>query len=507
MIRIKVKALAIAVLTIVLSGIAIYAAAPAVLYKMEKYDALLAYFPRSAQVPDALYWAAETTVPQLNEEDLLYIYPRSVSYSSFSTNSSPSEEQLIYSQQLLEKLLELAPEYRHREMAEWKLAQIYLIRKEWEQAEALMRRIASNNTVEGDYRSQEAGYYLRMLESRRVKPNEVPMLTGKVLIGDKPAVNAYVVLQRKEDNSWISPPLGHYPAAMTDQDGVYRFYDVPADTYVAGAGLSSEAVNGFYLTDPLQDAVVIERGRTAHYDIQFVPQVKVVSPVNQEVLQEDHIVFRWEPYPGASYYQISITAIERGQNGEVTGTSQTLLEEQHAAVTAQYSTQQLRTSVRGFGKSGTKDSVSLSTQAVLGAVYPGGQFVWSVDAYDAAGRRLSSSSGYYTAFNNATPFFAIDEKGMLAGDKLVLQGQYEEALLAYEEEQDSPYAWRAAAMLHFMGWRSLDDAGDKAKALEYLLRIENPTRADYEWMAQAYEALGDKAKAEEARQRLSAHTR
>lgn len=500
MIRIKVKTLAIGSVAIILLLIAAYSLLPSLLVRMEKYDSLLAIFPGSKEAPEALYWAAETTVPNPEEEGRIFIFHESVSYSNGSQNS---REQLNDAQGLLERLIDGYPDYRHIDMARSKLAQIYLANGELDQAEPLFREIET--TAKDEYRRNEAKTFADLLASRRSADNGVPSLTGSVRIGDSPAADTYVVLRRKSDNGWYSKPYGHYPMAMTDRNGEYRFYDISPDEYEVGVGVTAAEVDGYFLTDQDGAAVTISAASTASYDIRFVPKVNIVSPTNKEETggaDADKIRFAWEPYPGASGYKLSITALERDKDGKVRGTFTVTTDELWREPNAEYDVRTLRTYPRGTGKSGTKDEVWLSTSGILGTVYPGGDFIWSVDAYDKHGKRISSSSGYYLSFNSQVPFFSVDDALQLEGDKLVLQGDYEGAIKAYEGEPNNPYALRALALLWMNGFTSFEDRGDKAKALTYLLKIPNPVKFDYELMQLIYEELGNKAEAEKIREKL-----
>ncbi|WP_282938920.1 carboxypeptidase-like regulatory domain-containing protein [Paenibacillus sp. RC67] len=474
MIRIKYKTLALSILLLLVSALVVFVELPQKLLDWKKYDVILDYFPRSNQVPQALYWAAEEAVPNPTD-NRIYIFHRSSSYSS---SGNASQQQLAYAKEKLEKLLEEYPRYELSGQARWKLANIYFAQKEYERAESLFRSIADNG--KGDSQSKEAADYAKLLASwNGVKEGSGLSLTGKVLIGGRPAADTVVVLHRKTDNGWMSPPFGHYPMTMTDSEGTFRFYDVSPDEYDVGVGVEAEAVSGYYLSDQGTDTVNIQTGGTAHYDLRFVPQVKVSQPTNKEMLTSGKLQFSWEPYPGAVSYKLSLTALEPGQNGSTRGTSSIELEEVWTEPKAEYDIETLRTYPRGLGKSYTSTELWLSSPGILGVVYPGGHFIWSVDAFNAQGERISSSRGYYTSLNAEVPFFSVSDKGQLSGDKLVLQGDYQGAIKAYEAEGDNPYALRALAIMMLNGI-DREDKGDKAKALGYLQRISNPAPFDLE---------------------------
>lgn len=478
MIRIKVKTLALGLAGLFLLSAVAYLAMPSVLYKMQKYDAVLTYFPNSKEAPEALYWAAETMVPFPGQDHLLFVFPTASSYSHGERNS---KRQLAYAEKLLERLLSEYPDYRHAGMARWKLADLYMVGEKWDEAEKLYREIAQDDSTYGE-RRKTAKMHAAMLASRHVRPDAAPSVTGSVQIGDAPAADAYAVLRRKGENVWHSPPFGYYPMALTDRDGTFRFYDVAPGEYEIGIGLRKEKVDGYYLAEPANQTVVVTEGTTAEYDVRFVPQVKVVNPTNKETIAEDVIRFEWEPYPGADYYKLTISAIDNVREGESYDTFPIALEDTWREPYAEYGIETLRTVPRGYGKTSDGEGrTQLSPAAILGAVYPGGKFVWCVDAYDSDGLKISSSSGYYTSFDNNLPFFSLDDKEQLKGDKLVVEGKYEEAMQTYETELHNPYALRALAIMHLHGI-TMDDEGDPQTALSYLRQIPHPSPFDRELM-------------------------
>ncbi|WP_409342969.1 hypothetical protein [Paenibacillus sp. MBLB4367] len=498
MIRMKVKTLAIGSVALVLLLIAVYSVLPSVLMRMKQYDSVLTFFSGSKEAPDALYWAAETAVPNPQEEGRVFIFPGSVNVSGDGLHT---REQLDYAEKMLIRLIEKYPGYRHIDMARSKLAQIYLAEKKPDSAERLFQLLAAS--AKDDYKRKEAKAYADLLASRRLDDRGTPSVSGTLYIGNRPAADAYAVLRRKSDNGWYSSPYGHYPMAMTNGDGVFRFNDVPPGEYEIGIGVTDREVDGYFLTEQgaAASSVVVTAGKTVSVDMRFVPKVGVSSPMNHETVSGkdgDRIRFAWEPYPGAANYKVSLTALERDKEGKTHGTFTVRLDETWKEPWAEYAIDTLRTYPRGVGKSGTADKVWLASSGILGAVYPGGDFIWSVDAFDTEGRRISSSSGYYFSFASEVPFFSIDDAQQLKGDKLVLEGDYPGAIQAYEGEQDNPYALRALALLWMNGW-TFEDKGDKAKALAYLQKIAAPAKFDYELMQTIYESLGNAKEAERIR--------
>ncbi|SHE13501.1 Uncharacterised protein [Chlamydia abortus] len=496
--RVKIRTIAIAGSILLLMAIGSVVSLPGWLLKMEKYDALLTWFPKSPEAPEALFWSADKAMrgAQTNKVDRIYIFPNSSSYSRSETAA-----QLGLAIDRWERLLAEYPDYRDAEQARRRLAEAYFAQNNWPQAERVYEQLASS---ENQWVGKEAQGYLEAIRSRQPRPGEEPSITGRVIVGGKGVEDVFVILRKKtENNTWYSNPFGYYPVAITDSDGTYRFYDVESGHYEVGVGIGADAVSGFYRTGQEEPVAEISEHSTAGYDIVFLPKVETISPVNRELIDGDAIRFEWEPYPAASYYQLGITSIDRDKQGKVAGSSTVLLNEKWTETNAEYDLDTLRNYRRGISVSYGQDEMWLSTQGVLGAIFPGGEFTWYVDAFDAEGRKISSSSGYYLLNDNQVPYFTIDDREQLEGDRYVMEHRYEEAVQAYEKQLDHPYALRALARLWFTGFR-YGEEGDKAKALTYLERLENPTVNDYELMLHAYEAAGNEEASRRIQQLLDA---
>ncbi|GIP34015.1 tetratricopeptide repeat protein [Paenibacillus sp. J2TS4] len=501
---VKVKTIAIAGLIFILMMIAAVMVVPGFLLKMEKYDTLLAWFPKSQEAPEALYWSAveagERGNPFNPMMDRVQVFPNSSSY--VPNSSSFSQSQASYAIHQWERLLSEYPDYRHAEQAKINLASIYFALRNWPQAERLYEELAASS--EQDWTRREAESYLQALQSRQPRSGEEPSLTGRVIVGGKGVEDVLVILREHESNTHYSNPFGYYPVAMTDQEGIYRFYDLDPDDYEVGVGIGKEMINGFYRNGQEKSHISIRDGSTARYDVAFVPKVETVSPVNRESIDGETIRFEWQPYPGASYYSLGITALERDRQGKITGnTSSTWLNEKWEGTSAEYELETLRTYPRGISVSMSQDEEWISAQSILGAVFPGGEFTWYVDAFDSEDRKISSSSGYFSQHDSSVPFFIVSDQKQLKGDRYVIQQKYEEAVEAYEKQLDDPYALRALGILWTIGFR-YGEAGDKAKALSYLERLPNPSRYDYEQMARLNEELGNLEEKERIMQELEA---
>jgi 5-hydroxyisourate hydrolase-like protein (transthyretin family) len=490
MIRMKVKTMAI-LLAILIFGAGIgYFTLPYLIYHTGNYDVLLKWLPKNDRLDSALILEAEAGMQFASSagDEHIFIFP--TSSSSSGQESTEQDRELAINK--LQFLIQKYSTSQYINGVKFKLGKLYMWNKEWDKADQIFAELASVTNPVGFFPYEEMRTYQAMLNTRHVRPNHQASITGKVMIGGQPAADVFVVLHRKADNGWSSPPFMHYPVAITDEDGVYRFYNVEANDYEVGVGVMPAEVSGHYLTQSAREYVSIAAGKTETYDFHFVPQVTAVSPVNKEQIIGDKLRFEWEVYPGTDYYQLSITTIFWNKEGKRVGSSTVpLSEEQYTGTVAEYSLKELRGYSSGLSKSmESTGRVTLSNTGVLGAVFPGGDFIWSVDAFDANGRKISSSAGYYTALFQTTPFFTVSEEGMLEGDRFVIKGDYEQAIASYKSEGDNDHALRALSRLIYHGITKED--GDPAEALTYLLRISDPTDSDKDLIKQAQEKLGRK---------------
>ncbi len=475
--RIKMKTMLIVMAVLILGGGLGYRILPDLLYAQQKYDMLLRWFPDHRQAESALNLLLNDTLEKNGgeQDNRFYIYPGG-GYS-YSGNPSDYKDQTKI-RQWLEEMIE---KYKDRSNSRMKhtLAKIYFNQKEWELAEKWFREaIEASADSSPSFVYDEAKDYLTLLQTRQNQPDVTPDIMGRVMIGDRPASGVLVFLERNDQIGRQVPPDRKGPMTITDDDGQYRFYNVAAHTYTAGVGISIDDVEGYFLKENNEKQIKVEEGKTAAFDFHFVPQVQIISPSNKERLGGDELVFEWEPYEGAAYYTVQAGSIIKNRDGKVVGSgSSPLSDVKYDGTTARYELNDNRWNLNGFSKSYSgKEAVSLNPSELLGEVYPGGQFIWFVQAFDQQGNILSDSRGYPIINDTAVPMFQLADDGMLYGDRLILQTKYEEAIASYIEEGENDNALRTLARLAYIGIST--ENGDLAEALQYVERIKQPNVGD-----------------------------
>lgn len=483
-VKVKVRTLAL-LLLLVMAAAGTWAACstlPSYYFDQGQYDKVLKRYPQHHLAQPSLFMLAEDAISSVQTpgEGLIYVLP---SGASSVGGSLPGAEERARSRDKLEALIHQYEGTLNVSQLKYNLGKLYFQERHWDRAEGLFREI-SELPGETFLHSEELAKLLNILASRHEREGSAPSLEGQIVIGERPAAGAFVVLHRTDDYGWHSPPLLHERVAIADEQGNYRFYDTEPGEYEVGAGLRPEEIDGYYLTQNDSPTVKLTEDGTSRYDIRFVPQVTVISPVNAETVEGDELRFQWEPYEGADYYQISVTSRYIGRDGKATGSSVTmhLTDDKYHGTEAAFSVRELRKLHRGAGKSVDRDgNVLIVPSSLLGAVYPGGEFIWSVEAYSEDGRKLSSSAGYFMDDKRAAPWFRTAEDGMQEGDRLVLQARYEEAIAAYQKQGDDDHALRVLARFELIG--SEEPWGrNPARVLAYLERIKEPSPSDLELM-------------------------
>lgn len=492
MIRIKVRTLLGMLATVALLGWFGYSQLPSFLYFNGYPEALLKWFPNNEFARPALNELAYDYYKDTGLDGDNYLFVTSAGWASgggVQASSTPKQRADVIAE--LERLLAKYGFSEQGSDVAFNLAKLHMWNKEWETAESLFRQVAEKGTG-ARIGGEEHKAYLAMLESRHEQPAKDPAVEGAVTIDGQPAADAFVFLHRTNDTGFHSPPFLAYPMTITDKDGHYRFYDVDPDEYEVGVGLLPEQLDGYYLAETHPKSVTIHdgnAGESARLDFRFVPQVVTVSPSFGEVIEDIELRMQWEPYEGAAYYELSLTSLLRDADGKYVGsTSKPLTSEKFVGASATFAIDELKIQYGGLRKSIDADGrVALSASSLLGIVHPGGEFIWSVDAYDANGRKLSSSAGYFLEGTSKAPLFRISEEGMLEGDRLVMESRYEDAIASYEREGDNDRALRALARLAHIGITESD--GDPREALRYLERVKEPNEADIALIEQLKEKI------------------
>lgn len=401
-----------------------------------------------------------------NHGDRIDVTPRGYSYTSPRASKRSDG-------QLLEDALTMIEEYPDhvwtKAQGAYTLGHLYLKMGEREQALAWFKQAVGVN--------EEAARWVEMLEPAEASPEKLS-LSGRILLDGEPGSNVIVYLRPVDTDHWYSPGYLRYPAVMTDSDGEYRIYGASPGRYEVGVAVLPEQLEGLVRTESPEETVSLVSGSPQTLDVRFVPKLQTVSPGDGTQIDDEQLRFVWEPYPGAASYRLNIQSIQRDEQGRLSGTTTHGLQESWTGTEAVYTVDELR----GYAEGIHYDMHGPVPSAILGIVYPGGLFSWSVDAYDEQGLKLSSSSTYYAAYAGRLPIFSMSDRDRLAGDRYVLVHDWERAIEAYQQEEDREDAIRALGRIYAIGTDSSGADKDPELALAYLRRLKDPAPYDLNLM-------------------------
>ena len=216
---------------------------------------------------------------------------------------------------------------------------------------------------------------------------------------------------------------------MTDSQGHYSFQHVIPDSYQLYIGLNYEQIDGYTWPVSPNEWMDVKASGTYEQNIVLRPLLELEQPVNQQIITDKTVAFKWDNVPGAAYYELNATLPIKG--GTIGTTLLSQIKDNHV----QLSVDELyeHNTALSYGKSG--DWASVEPGTLLGFSNTENRYSWSVSAFDADGHLLTRSNGY--RLNESTfgklPFFYLQERTMTAADQLLMKGQVNEALAAYKQ--------------------------------------------------------------------------
>lgn len=255
------------------------------------------------------------------------------------------------------------------------------------------------------------------------------VIKGKIKRSDgTPLANVGVFLRDDQNSNRSVMNLDPYQT-RTRADGSYEIIGILSGSYQLGLGLSFQQVDGWTWPVDNDEWIDIQDGVEVNHNVTFQPLLNVIQPVNYTTLTDQSIRFEWEKVEGAAYYQIHL-GVHYG-SGSGSSPFQSNIKENFIVVDVQklYST--------GTGVSyGGSDGSSVYPESVLAFSNPEGEFSWSISAFDEEGQIITRSNGY--RLNEKTmgdlPFFYLKERSITEADRLLLNGDIEEAFIQYRKD-------------------------------------------------------------------------
>lgn len=128
---------------------------------------------------------------------------------------------------------------------------------------------------------------------------------GLVLWNDQPVGNVWVKLCEEFDSFGCS---GNKYDFTTDQEGYFVFRDVVPGEYIVAIELSGTDWWQFYFNSQQSKSQKVSAGKNLILDPWNIYKIDlgVLAPKIEQNLPLDKPTLRWDAYPGAAYYEISM---------------------------------------------------------------------------------------------------------------------------------------------------------------------------------------------------------
>lgn len=310
---------------------------------------------------------------------------------------------------------------------------------------------------------------------------------GGIFAGTKPMPNILVYLIKEQDHDGRMNNFEGIAAALpahTDSNGRFEFNSVVPGRYFIVLGVSPQDLEGLGRLKSL-DSFQVEKDKISKQEYVFQPKVEISEPVGrQDYSPGEELKINWKEVSEASFYNIHIAL--KLDNGYVSRVyRQNLKDNSYVLAPQGLALREMPFVAWGDGE--------LAPSAVLGSFYPGAEIFFIIEAMDEQGRPISDSEGYVLQFNGNYPsiFIAESDEAISEGDKLVLQGQYKEAIEAYKDElqekpADSAVLLSLARIYNSYGLAEQSEPGqpfrdlsDPRKALEYYRALLEITREKF----------------------------
>ncbi|MBD2843864.1 hypothetical protein IDH44_01555 [Paenibacillus sp. IB182496] len=243
-----------------------------------------------------------------------------------------------------------------------------------------------------------------------------------------PVAHAGIFLRARQDIAHSILESEPYQT-VTDGQGRFAFPAVTPGDYQLHLGLTFAQIDGWTYPYRTDEWISLTSGEVLTQEVQLRPLLELRAPVDETVLRGDEVRFAWEPVDGAAYYTVNVNLT----GYDSPSTFAVLIDDHVAETELTVPLERLYHAPQAilFGdEEGTVDPVS-----IIGMADPGARYSWYVEAYDGEHRMLTRSKGYRLAPEHvgALPFFYLRARELTAADRLMLDGQMEEALTAYRE--------------------------------------------------------------------------
>ncbi|WP_182299330.1 carboxypeptidase-like regulatory domain-containing protein [Cohnella cholangitidis] len=264
---------------------------------------------------------------------------------------------------------------------------------------------------------------------QRVNGMRSSTVSGVVRKSDGTPMARVGVFLRSEQDVNHSITEGEPYQLLTDAQGHYEFKGVLPGSYQLFIGLLYEQIDGWTWPTMNDDWIDVKEDQSLAENIVLRPLIEIKSPINQKTMTGSAVKFQWEPVEGAATYKLYGTWPSKS------GTTNALIEENIGDSRAELPVDVLYDAAGGIYMNEVDGQFVLDPAQLLGFANPEARFSWYVEAYDQEGRLLTRSNGYRLNEDSmgALPFFYLKSRTLTDEDRIFLDGNMEEALIAYKK--------------------------------------------------------------------------
>ncbi|GLO68087.1 carboxypeptidase-like regulatory domain-containing protein [Oceanobacillus kimchii] len=306
--------------------------------------------------------------------------------------------------------------------------------------------------------------------------DEPNTIKGRIVYSDgTPAANVGVILKHESDIHYSGLSDEPY-REQTDSQGYYTLDNVAAGSYQLVLGFSFEQIDGWTYPAEMTDWIDVEVGDEIAYNIELQPLMDIHSPVNQETIKDEHILFSWDPVKDAAYYQLNLALYLDGE-----GSIGNIFRSQITDSQLEVPVEELYSHTVGILFS-EEDVDSVNPRSLLAFSNTENRFSWTVEAYDADGDLITQSNGYRLGEDTIgnLPFFYLKERSMTEADQLLMDKKLGQALETYkadyETNPDDIHSLRMITRL--IGLERFDEDTnniESEEAIPYLIELAEQT--------------------------------
>ncbi|MEN6520301.1 MAG: hypothetical protein ABFD46_04010 [Armatimonadota bacterium] len=256
-----------------------------------------------------------------------------------------------------------------------------------------------NGSKQGSWAARAVRYAEKRADRVRVpaiSPSPRATVKGRIISNDKPLPGIYLALVQPhidasspdstmQFNSAHTVPLWFGAGATTDSRGVFKIRNVPYGDYEVVIGFDTQGIPAGHVISNGVPPVHIDKQAITLSDVRFVPIVKLISPLDR-VYTGKRPVLRWEPYPGAAFFTVSLLICPFFRPAVSRFSS---LPDGYQCWT--------RSRIRATSVEVSPDGFVSNTKSVESrrrCLSPGGYYTWVVFAHAKNGDIISSSERY-----------------------------------------------------------------------------------------------------------------